>query len=225
MGLERIQPCPSLCAKVGLAPPEFRNLVESLAEVATMKKWMQLGAWFLAILGLVTAISCNKDDAQTPEETQQEITEVRLVLTKVGTLEEVVLVYRDADGNGGEDAVIEGGTLDAGTVYFSMIEEIQNETVNPVQDVKALIENDNQSYQIFYQPNQIDVSLEYADRDDGGFPIGLFTAITTGVAGDGSIIISIVESPNKTASGVAEGLIANAGGRTLVQMNFPISIE
>jgi hypothetical protein len=190
-----------------------------------MKKWMQLGAWFLAILGFVTTISCNKDDDQTPEETQQVISVVRVVLTKVGTLEEVVLDYHDADGNGGEDPVIKGGTLSTNTVYFSMIEEIQNERISPTQDVKTLIENDNQSYQIFYQPNQIDMSLEYADRDDGGLPIGLFTAITTGSAGDGSIIISIVESPNKTASGVAEGMIANAGGRTLVQMNFPISIE
>ncbi len=190
-----------------------------------MKQWIQFGACSFAVLSLCTTVSCNKDDNPTPEETQQAITMVKLVLTKVGTLEEVVLDYHDADGNGGEDPVINGGTLSANTVYFSMIEEIQNETISPTQDVKTLIETDNQTYQIFYQPNQVDVSLEYADRDDGGLPIGLFTAITTGSAGDGSIIISIVESPNKSASGVAGGMIANAGGRTLVQMNFPISIE
>lgn len=190
-----------------------------------MKQRIRLCSWIFAVLGLCTMVSCNKDNDTPTEEPQQVVTTVKVVLTKVGTLEEVILNYHDLDGKGGNDPVIDGGTLTANTVYFSMIEEIQNEMVNPAQDVKALIENNNEAYQVFYRPSQVDLSLEYADRDDVGLPIGLFTAITTGSAGDGSMIISIVESPNKTASGVSEGRVDNAGGRTLVQMNFPISIE
>lgn len=69
------------------------------------------------------------------------------------------------------------------------------------------------------------MDVMYADTDANGLPLGLLTAINTGDAGSGNLVINLQKDLNKLAAGVSEGQIDNAGGKTDIQATFPVIIE
>ncbi len=164
----------------------------------------------------------NEDDTVTPEE-RKNITTLRFIL-KPPRGNEVTMSYEDLDGVGGNDPIIEGGTLTANTVYFCDI-ELLNEAVNPAEDITQTIESEKETHQFFFTINGLDLDFTYADTDNDGNPVGLFTAITTGAPSSGTIVINLQRNLNKFAQGVSEGFIGNGGGSTDIQVTFPVTIE
>ncbi len=176
---------------------------------------------FLAI-ALFIFTGCDKDD---PEITNEEelITTVNYTLTdEAGAT--VVLTFTDLDGDGGNDATIVGGTLVANQRYLGTL-ELLNEAETPSESVNAEISEEAEEHQFFFESNIADLSFEYLDVDADGNPIGINGALTTGDATSGSITITLRHEPNKTADGVSDGDISNAGGETDIEVTFPIVIE
>ena len=196
-------------------------MLESI-ESETMTKINFAGLCLFGGICLV-GMSCDKDEPMVAEE-KQVITTMRYTLMSSGGNETVVLSYRDLDGIGGNEAVIEGGELNASSIYFGSMEFL-NEAGTPPENIRSLIEADKNDYQVFFKPSGLGISFIYADVDDSGFPLGLFTAVNTGAPGTGTLNISLVKGPNKSGINVSEGIIDNAGGQIQLNVTFPVVVK
>ena len=69
-------------------------------------------------------------------------------------------------------------------------------------------------------PNQ-----DQADFDGDGNPVGLANILTTGSAGSGNLTVTLKHEPDKSASGVSDGDMTNAGGETDISVTWVITVE
>lgn len=169
-----------------------------------------------------TFTSCNDDDPIiTPE--QELITTVNYTLTSsAGDI--TVFSFSDNDGDGGNAAVITGGTLSANETYTGSL-ELLDESKDPSEDITEEIAEEDEEHQFFFSSNISGVSFAYGDQDPNGNPIGLSNTLTTGGAGSGTITVILRHEPNKTADGVSGGDISNAGGETDIEVSFPVEVQ
>lgn len=184
-----------------------------------MKKLHVLTILFLAVL---TFTACEKDP-KDPEE-QEVITTLRYTLTPDSAGTPVVLSFEDLDGDDGNEPIIMGGTLAANQTYSGTF-EILNESLSPAENVKEEIEEGDEDHQFFFQSTVDGLSVAYTDQDAEDNPVGLTTTLTTGSVGSGTLTITLRHEPNKTASGVADGDITNAGGETDIEVQFDIDVQ
>ena len=169
----------------------------------------------------LSAMSCDKDpEIPNPEEL---ITTMIYTLTPVGGGSPAVFSFRDPDGDGGLSPVITLDTLTTGVTYSGEI-RLLNESVTPVDDITLEIEDESEDHQFFYTINGLHASIDYDDQDPSGFPIGVATTFTAAGPGQGSVVITLRHLPDKSASGVSDGIIQNAGGETDIEVTFPVVI-
>ena len=181
----------------------------------------------LLILSLVFT-GCSDDDDHDdhshPVNEQEVITTVEVTLSD-GT-NSYVLSWEDLDGDGPDEAVINGGTMPAGT--YSGDIQLYNKTVDPTDEeyvVTVEILEEDLDHQFFFTPiNGLDVQGVYTDMDSEGNPIGQQFELTAN-ASSGGLNIVLLHEPNKNAAGVPDGDITNAGGETDIEIIFPVTIE
>ena len=185
-----------------------------------MKKPIFILALFCATCVLFS--SCEKDDPDEPNQ-EELITTVNYTLSPAGGGDAIVLTFTDLDGDGGNDAVIQGGTLAANTTYAGSI-ELLNESESPAEDITAEIDEEREEHQFFFESTVSGLSIAYTDQDANGMPVGLANSISTGNAGSGNIKVTLRHEPVKDAVGVADGDISNASGETDIEVTFPIDV-
>lgn len=174
------------------------------------------------IIMLCLLQGCEKDPViPNPEEL---ITTLTYTLTPSGGGPVAQFSFRDADGDGGLPPEIEVDTLSAGITYNGEL-RLLNESVSPVLDITDEIENEKDEHQFFYTINGLHATIEYQDLDNDGYPVGLSTSLFTAGPGQGNIVITLRHLPDKTASGVSDGLLLNAGGETDIEVTFPVVIQ
>lgn len=178
---------------------------------------------FLLVLVSLLATACDDDDPEIIVE-EEVITTLNYTLTPVSGGDAVVLSFRDLDGDGGNAPEITGGTLAANTTYTGTM-ELLNESEDPVEDITEEIEEEDEEHQFFFSSSIGDVVIDYSDTDADNNPIGLTTAVTTGNAGSGTLTVILRHKPDKNAAGVKEGMIANAGGETDIEVDFSITVQ
>jgi hypothetical protein len=176
---------------------------------------------WLTLVPLMTFIGCKKDPHGDEGEL---ITTVYYNLTPVDGGTTISLIFRDLDGDGGNPPEIVGGTLAANTIYNGVI-ELWDETQTPADDIAKEVKEEGDEHQFFFSSTLQGVAFAYRDVDKNGNPIGLLNTLTTSTVGNGTVTLTLQHSPRKTANGVREGNIANAGGHTDVQVTFPINVE
>ena len=175
----------------------------------------------IALVTISSLNSCSNDDKVVNEE--EVITTITTTLTN--GINVITLTSRDLDGDGPNDPVFTtSGNLAANTVYNGEITFL-NETVTPAEDITAEIEEEGEDHQIFYQTPSAIGTFGYTDFDVNGKPIGLTFTFTTGDAGSGNVIVTLKHLPNKSAAGVANGDITNAGGATDALVTYPVVIQ
>jgi len=181
--------------------------------------------WLIAALLMTTSIftGCDKDDPDIPDE-EEVITTLNYTLTPAGSGTAVTLSFKDLDGDGGDAPVITGGTLAANQTYTGSL-ELLNEAESPAERVTEEIEEEDHHHQFFFQSDIADLTVAYKDEDDEGNPLGLSSELTTGEAASGSITVILRHEPDKSATGVKDGDITNAGGETDIEVTFPIDVE
>lgn len=180
----------------------------------------------LPILLLATAFiltSCGKDDPTIPDEPEL-ITSLNYTLTPVGGGTAITLSFKDLDGDGGTDPTIIGGTLAANQNYTGTL-ELLNEAESPVENITQEIMDEAEEHQFFFQSDISTLTITYNDQDANGNPIGLSSNLSTNTGGTGTITIILRHEPAKSASGVSEGDITNAGGETDIEVTFPIDVQ
>lgn len=177
---------------------------------------------FAIVLSSLT--SCNDDDIQIPNE-EELITTLTYILTPEGTGNPVIFSFRDLDGDGGEDPVISEGILAANTIYTGTV-VLLNELETPNVNIAAEVEEEGDEHQFFYGiSGAAELTILYDDEDVNGSPVGLSTTVETGNTSTGQLTITLRHEPDKSAPGVSEGNIANAGGETDISVTFNVSIQ
>ncbi len=82
-----------------------------------------------------------------------------------------------------------------------------------------------EDHQFFFTSSTSTIKVVYSDQDGNGKPIGLSTSLTTTAAGSGILTITLRHEADKSASGVSDGEIANAGGETDIEVSFPTDVQ
>ena len=118
------------------------------------------------------------------------------------------------DGDGGDAPVIINGTLQANTVYDGTL-ELLNESEAPAEDISEEIKEEDEDHQFFFSVSgNLDLDINYNDQDGNGNPVGLASIATAGNTSQGQLTIILRHEPDKSATGVSDGDISNAGGET-----------
>ncbi len=179
----------------------------------------------LFFVGAAVFTSCSSDDDNpTPVNEEEVITTMTLTLTPAAGAV-VTLQTQDLDGDGPNAPVINiSGPLAANTTYTGSI-ELLNETETPAEDITAEVQEEDDEHQFFFSTTGSVTGTAYTDQDGNGNPIGLAFTLTTGAAGAGTVMVTLRHQPNKTAAGVSEGDITNAGGETDITETFTVTVN
>jgi hypothetical protein len=118
--------------------------------------------------------------------------------------------------------VITSDDLAPNTTYNGNIRFL-NEAADPTAEVTEEIREEDEEHQIFYNPDGL-ATIEYLDEDGNGNPLGLEIKFVTLAVGAGNLTITLLHEPDKSASGVSEGNMDNAGGESDVLVVFPLAI-
>ncbi len=181
--------------------------------------------FFLSLFGfLLLNSACDKDDPEIPNE-EEVITTLRYTLTPNDGGDAVVLQFQDTDGDGGNEPVIQNGTLAQNTSYTGQVEFLNETDANDVEDITLEVAEEAEEHQVFYMPSSLNVTVNYEDEDADTNPIGLATSVETGAASSGTLTVVLRHEPNKSAENVTAGDITNAGGETDIEVSFNIVIE
>ncbi|WP_100615611.1 type 1 periplasmic binding fold superfamily protein [Confluentibacter citreus] len=187
-----------------------------------MKIFKKVSILFLATL-VFTA--CSNDDDPLPVNEEEVITTLTATLVPVGGGTAVTLQTRDLDGDGPNPPVITvSGPLAAGTTYNGSL-ALLNETVTPAESINEEIAEEDEEHQFFFQATNNIATFDYVDFDGNDNPVGLEFTLTTTTTGAGSITIILRHEPNKTATGVSDGDITNAGGETDITATFQVTVQ
>lgn len=172
---------------------------------------------------LFSVISCDDDKGEVPNE-EEVITTLNYVLAPSDGGAAITLSFRDLDGDGGNAPVITGGTLATNKTYVGTL-QLLNETETPAGNINEEIQEEKEDHQFFFQSTVPNIAVSYTDLDANGKPVGLLSTLVTGAAGSGNIKVTLRHEPNKTATGVSNGDITNAGGETDIEVTFPVNVQ
>ena len=177
---------------------------------------------------LIVGLSACKDPVPVNEE--EIITTLTLSFQEIDLSNNAVgtpfsASWADADGDGGNDPVVDGITLKSGSRYKVSL-KVLNETVSPADDITTEVQAEGEDHQFFYTlDNPLMLAIGYTDQDAAGHPIGIATVFEAGSVSSGLLTVTLRHLPNKTAEGVSTGDITNAGGETDMETVPPFSLD
>ena len=173
--------------------------------------------------------SCSNDSDATPVNEEELITTITAVFTPEGGGTAITLESKDLDGEGPDAPAITISSPFAQNTTYNGVVTFENESVNPAEDITEEILAEAEDHQIFYQKtgtlNGFSYSTNADNFDANGKPVGLQTVFTTTTAATGTLKIILIHLPNKSAAGVSDGDITNAGGGTDAEAIFNITVN
>lgn len=190
-------------------------------------KFYKLLSVGLSVIVLLSVSSCEKNEKEDPIIPNEEELITSLYYTLIDTIanDTIVFSFRDIDGDGGNPPVIINASLEANTNYVAYI-DLFNESVSPRENVGQEVKSEADHHQFFFiHPTGLNVMINYADSDNNGNPLGLESTLSTGEISADELVIILRHNPDKTAEGVSDGLIGNAGGETDIEVIFEVSIQ
>lgn len=176
------------------------------------------------ILGLLLVSSCRPEEPEVENEEELITTVIYTLTPTLNPGSSITLIYEDLDGDGEMEAEITGGTLDAAEVYTGVL-TLSNEAESPAEDITEEIMEEDAEHQFFFETDVPGLAISYEDEDGNGFPVGLSTRILPTLAGSGNLTIILKHEPEKDAEGVSDGLVANSGGSTDINISIPITVQ
>ncbi|GAL68655.1 hypothetical protein [Jejuia pallidilutea] len=181
---------------------------------------------FLFIIALQ---SCSEDDNPVIINEEELITTVTAIFTPDGGGENITLRFQDLDGEGGNTPNITvSSSFEKNKTYRGSVTFL-NEFADPAQDVTPEIKTEADEHQMFYittgSLNAFTYDTAASNFDANGLPLGLQCVFTTTGDASGTVTMILRHKPNKSASGVPEGIIDNANGSTDVSVTFSIDVK
>ena len=188
-----------------------------------MKNYILIKLYLLIILITINTACTDKGHGNE----QELITTLIYSLNQIGpSTDSVIMTFRDLDGEGGNPPVVTvSGPLKANSAYQATL-KLLNESVTPATDFTEDVRKEGTSHQFFFSKNgTLNITTSYTDTDSNGRPIGISSAIIASGPSSGKIIITLRHEPNKSATGVSNGDITNAGGETDIEVSFDVEIK
>lgn len=168
-------------------------------------------------------MACSDDDGGLPEPVNEEevITTMTVTLTPNGEGSPIILKTQDLDGAGpNAPEIIVSGNLAAGATYNGRI-LLLNETETPAENITEEVEAEAGKHQFFYSVGgNLDISTEYGNLDDAGYPLGTAFTLTAGAASSGTLTFTLRHEPTKPNTGLDD-----AGGETDIATTFEVIVE
>lgn len=187
-----------------------------------MKNFKLIG---ITLITLIVFSSCSDDHSHDHGANEEEL--ITTVITRLTSGNQTItLTSKDLDGNGPNPPVVTtSGDLTPNTIYTGSVTFL-NESVSPAIDLTKEIKEEGEEHQLFYQAASSIGTFTYTDTDVKGRPIGLtFTLRTAASPATGTITVVLRHEPNKSAAGVAQGAIANAGGSTDASVTYNVVLK
>ena len=176
----------------------------------------------MAIAFLIALGACKKDDNEvnTPTPTNEEelITTVTLHFTEVAdTLNNFMVSFKDIDGVGGNDAIID--TIKLGeNKTFNVTIELLDESSSPVKNITEEVKEEADEHLFCYTIFTSELRVNNIDSD-GNFPIGIESEWVSGYDEISSIKIFLKHQPDGQKDGSCYP------GETDVEVVFPLVIQ
>jgi len=170
------------------------------------------------------AVGCNDNPSSVEEGPGEEelITQVNLSLDGDDGSTATVS-WTDEDGPGGNDPVIGTLQLQAGTTYAGTI-ELLNTTEDPAEDISQEVREEDDEHQFFYMLSGSGsgrVTIEYADQDENGLPVGLEYTVTVSDGSAETATLNVVLSHYVDAP--KNG--TDRSNDTDIDINIPVDIQ
>lgn len=184
-------------------------------------------------LGLFAAAltACKKDKEETPTPTPTPVNEEELITTLILTFTDATnpanvyeMRFTDLDGDGGDAPVLTGDTLPAAATLQLALRALDESGSTP-EEITEEIRTEDEEHQFFFAVTGANLQIAYNDADADGNPVGLSNTATTTAASTGSLRVTLIHEPVKSAAGVSLGQIENAGGETDIEVEFPVVIQ
>tara|TARA_B100000900_G_scaffold90902_1_gene74248 strand:+ start:13528 stop:14073 length:546 start_codon:yes stop_codon:yes gene_type:complete len=165
--------------------------------------------------------SCdNDDDTPDPVNEEEVITTMNVTLVAQDGSGTVTMSSVDNDGEGPNQPVVTGGTINSGTAYTGMVEFL-NELESPAEDITEEVMEEADEHQVFFTAGGgLDVVAQAMDADSNGNPLGVHFELVAGSAGSGTLTITLVHEPEKPNDG-----LSTAGGETDIEVTFDVVVE
>jgi hypothetical protein len=174
--------------------------------------------------GAMALHSCEKEAKDPPILNEEElITTVQYTLISTDLSDTAVFEFKDLDGDGGNAPEITSDSLNLSLDYNGTIHFL-DESGTEVDTITNEVFEEAVEHQVFYSYSPAIVTTSYEDMDPDSNPIGIETTVSTESVGSTTLTITLRHQPDKSASGVKDGVIDNAGGETDVEVNFDLKV-
>ena len=153
---------------------------------------------FLGLSSLILT-ACKKDVKEPDNTANEQITSVRLTVTKIGSTDTIKAEYKDLDGAGGNAPTFTSLLLKANT-HYSVLTEFWNEAVTPAENFNTEINNESNDHRAFYSFKKGFFNPVIGDYDGNtpSLPIGLKSTWHTAQLGNDTVKITLKHMPNGT---------------------------
>lgn len=135
-------------------------------------------------IAIICLFACTKDEVTQPQliNNSEQISSVVIRAFAVEKPDSVFkIVWRDLDGFGGLDPIVEVLNLRQNQ-HYQMNLILLNEFINPVDTISNEIEKEGTVHQFFYYPDSLlesKLAIHVLDSDDTGKPLGLVSNLST----------------------------------------------
>ena len=167
------------------------------------------------------------DDHHGPGE-EELITTLSITLTPSGGGSPITVRFRDLDGEGGNEPVVDVLAVTGGTDYNGMV-EVLNETETPPEDITEEVEEEAEAHQFFFETlgGFSAATVEYADKESdyvsnsgADHPVGLaFTLSVPENAQNGQLRVILSHFDEAPKDGV------NQSDETDIDVTFEVLVR
>jgi len=174
----------------------------------------------LPLFAIVILLSsaCNRDDDDSNPNEEELITSVILTFTTPGGTT-TSFSFKDKDGDGGADPVVDDITLVAATNYSLTVKFLDESNPADVEDITQEVAAENADHLVCFEVLGEVPQPTIEDTDDNGKPLGLASRLITTAAGIGKLTVRLKHQPDKN------GVAPCDTGDTDVEATFDVVVN
>lgn len=194
--------------------------IQKNKNMENLKNMKNLKFLTAALVASSLFIGCSKDDDPQAVNEEEIITTMTVTLEPADGSTDVILEFRDLDGDGPNEPEITDGILAAGVTYSGSI-VLLNEAEEPADNITEEVEEENLEHQFFYTVgSSLDVTTSGENLDDEDNILGTMFTLTAGTVSSGELTFTLVHEPTKPNDG-----LESAGGEEDISVTFNVSVE
>lgn len=167
---------------------------------------------------ILLSSACNRDDDDNNPNEEELITSVILTFTTAGGTS-TSFSFKDTDGDGGADPVVQNITLAAATNYSLAVQFLDESNPADVEDITVEVAGESADHLICFSVEGGVPQPAIDDTDGNGKPLGLSSKIVTTTAGTGKLTVRLKHQPDKNAATPCDT------GDTDVEATFNVAIN